>query len=161
MIVPVRDIGNKFFLSSANMNSQQTITLPTMSLSTNMGMDLAYRNFSNNYDEMRDRTSSPKPQSSRASSMSLTKFSVVYHERIKNNNNLEDINMESFNSPQLLYVTPKKQANQISIIANPSTNTINQRVPIKYPTSSPPHVDNDVINIQLPYNPNASTEPEL
>ena len=46
-------------------------------------------------------------------------------------------------------------------MANPSTNIINQHVPIKYPTSSPPHVDNDVINIQLPYNPNASTKPEL
>ena len=108
MVVPVRDIGNKFFLSSANTNSQQTMTLLTISLSTNMGMDLSYKNLSNNYDEMRDRTSSSKPQSSRASSMSSTKFSVVYHERMKNNNNLEDINMESFDSPQLSYVIPKK-----------------------------------------------------
>ena len=51
MVVPIRDIGNKFFLSSANTNSQQTMTLPTVSLSTNTGMDLSYRNISDNYEK--------------------------------------------------------------------------------------------------------------
>jgi len=139
-----------------------TMTLPTVSLSTNTGMDLLYRNISNNYDEIKSRTSSPKPQSSRASLISSTKSLVVYYERMENNNNLEDVDMESFNSPQLSYATPKKQANQVSMVANSSTNMMNQHIPIEYLTSSPSHVDDDdVINIQLPYNPNASTEPEL
>ena len=60
MVVLVRNIGNKFFLSSANTNSQQTMTLPNVSLSTNTGMDLPYRNISNNYDKMRGKTSFPK-----------------------------------------------------------------------------------------------------
>ena len=96
-----------------------------MSLSTNTGMDLSYRNISDNYDEVRARTSSPKPQSSRTSSISSTKSLVIYHKRMENNNNLEDVDIESFDSPQLLYATPKKQANQVSIAADPSTNIMN------------------------------------
>ena len=44
---------------------------------------------------------------------------------MENNNNLEDVDIESFDSPQLLYATPKKQANQVSIAADPSTNIMN------------------------------------
>jgi len=92
--VPVRDFGNKFFLSSANTHSQQTFDLPTVASSINMEMDILLRNISDNYNEVRGRTSSPKPQSSRVSSMFSAKSSVVYHERIEYNNGLnEDINM--------------------------------------------------------------------
>jgi len=126
-----------------------------------MGMDISYRNISDNYDEVRGRTSSFKPQSSRISSMSSTKSSVIYHKKMENNNNLEDIDMASFNSPQLSYVTPKEQANQVSIVADPSTNMMNQYVPIEYPTSSLPCIDDNIINIQLLYNHNAPTKPKL
>ena len=40
--------------------------------------------------------------------MFSTKYSVVYYERMENNNNLEDIDMESFDSSQLLYIIPKE-----------------------------------------------------
>jgi len=60
-----------------------------------MGMDLSFRNISDNYNEVRDRTVFPNLQSSRASSMFSSKSLVAYHVRIENNNNLEDdINME-------------------------------------------------------------------
>ena len=62
MVAPVRDTGNKFFLSSANTNLQQTMALPTVSLPTNMGMDFSFRNISDNYNEVRGRTSSSNPQ---------------------------------------------------------------------------------------------------
>jgi len=162
MVAPIRNIGNKFFLSSANTNSQQNMTLPTITLSTNIRMDLSYRNIFDNYDEVRGRTFSPKPQSFRVSSMSSTKSLVIYHERMENNNNLEeDVNIEFLNSPQLLYATLKEQANQVIMVADSSTNMINQHIPIKCPNSSPSHVDDNVINIQLLYNPNAPTEPKL
>ena len=161
MVVPIRDFGNKFFLSSANMHSQQTIDLPTVTSSTNMRMDILSRNFSDNYDEVRGRTSSPKPQLSRTSLMFLTKSLVLYHKRMKLNNHLnEDINMKD-DSPQLSYAIPKEQANQVSIAADPNNNMLNKHVPIECPVSSPPHVDDAVINIQLLYDPNASTESEL
>ena len=108
IIALIRDFRNKFFLSSANIHSQQTFDLLTMASSTYMGMDILLRNTSDNYDKVRDRTSSPKLQSSRASSMSSTKSLVVYHERMEYNNSLnEDINMGD-DSPQLSYVTSKE-----------------------------------------------------
>lgn len=81
---------------------------------------------------------------------------------MENNNNLEeDVNIEFLNSPQLLYATLKEQANQVIMVADSSTNMINQHIPIECPNSSPSHVDDNVINIQLLYNPNAPTEPKL
>ena len=88
------------------MHPQQTFNLPTVSSSTNTGMDILPRNIPDNYDEVRNRTSSPKLQFSRASSMPLTKSSVAYYERMEYNNGLnKDINMDN-DSPQLSYKTP-------------------------------------------------------
>jgi len=70
-----------------------------MSSSANMGMDLSFRNISDNYDEVRDKTVFPNLQSSRTSSMSSSKSLVAYHVRMENNNNLEDnVNMEPINN---------------------------------------------------------------
>jgi len=80
MVVPIRDFGNIFF--STNIHSQQTFNLPTVSSSTNTGMDILPKNIPDNYDEIRGRISLPKPQSSRASSMSSTKSLVAYHKRM-------------------------------------------------------------------------------
>ena len=41
MVVPIREIGNKLFLSSAIMISTTNMTLPTMNVSTYMGIDFA------------------------------------------------------------------------------------------------------------------------
>ena len=147
------------------------MALPTMNASTYMGMDFenVVRNTSDNYDEVRGWTTTPNKQSSRASSMSSTVSSVIYHERMEmNNDNDGDAIMEPINMPQLSYVTPRGQDNQVSMVADSNNNTMNQRVSIEGPalnsssTSSPPHVDDDnVINIQLLYDPNRPTEPEL
>ena len=124
-------------------------------------MDILLRNIPDNYDEVRDRTSLPKPQFSRASSIFLTKSLVVYHKRIEYNNSLnEDINMED-DSSQLSYTMPKEKANHVSTVADSNDNMMNMYVLIKHPTSSPPHVNDYIINIQLSYNPNASMEPKL
>ena len=85
------------------------------------------------------------------------------------NNNLEgDVEMEPVKSTQLLYVTLKEQVNQVSIAAISNNNMIDQCVLIKGPalnsfsTSSLPHIDdNNIINIQLLYDPNRSIEPKL
>jgi len=119
MVVPIRDIGNKFFLSSANMNLQQTMTLPTVSLSTNTEMDILFRNISDNYNKVRDRTFFSNPQSSRTSLMSSSKSLVIYYVRMENNNDLEDnIEIEPINNSQLSYITLKEQVNQVSIMAD-------------------------------------------
>ena len=56
---------------------------------------------------------------------------------------------------------PKEKANHVSIVANSNNNIMNMHVPIEHLISSPPCVDNMVINIQLLYDPNISIEPKL
>ena len=75
--------------------------------------------------------------------------------------------------PGLFYETIQEQAIDVSMVADLSNNTLNKCVTIKHPTMSSPHVqtaystsssphdDDMAINIQLPYDPNAPTEPDL
>jgi len=94
MVVPIRDFGNKFCFFSANMHSQQAFELPTVLSSNYIEMDILSRSSPDNYDEVRGRTFSPKVQVSRDSSMSSTKSSVAYHEKMEHNNALnKDIDM--------------------------------------------------------------------
>ena len=67
-----------------------------------IGIDILPGYFPDNYNEVRGRRVSHKSQGSRDSSMSSTKSSVVYHERMECNN--EDINMDD-DSHALLYKT--------------------------------------------------------
>ena len=80
MVVPIREIGNKLFLSSAIMTSTTNMTLPTVNTSTYMGMDLTniIRNTSDNYNEVRGRMFTPNKHSFKDSSMSSTILSVAY-----------------------------------------------------------------------------------
>lgn len=97
----------------------------------------------------------------------------MYHERMKLNNTInKDIKIDD-NFPMLSYETSQKKAIRVSIVANLNSNMMNKHVTIKCPTSSSPHVpvehstsvsphgDDIVINIQLPYDPNALTKPNL
>jgi len=66
-------------------------------------MDITAGYSPNKYDEVRGRTFLPKLQVSRDFSMSSTKSSVVYHEKMECNNALnEDLDMDN-DSPALLY----------------------------------------------------------
>jgi len=47
------------------------------------------------------------------------------------------------------------------MVADPNNNIMNKHVLIECLTSSPPCVNNTIINIQLLYNPNAPMEPKL
>ena len=101
--------------------------------------------------------------------MSSTKSLVIYHERIEINNNLEgNIKIESIDNPQLSYVILKEQVNQASTVADSNNNMKDQHVLIKDPAlnssgiPSPSCVDNDnIINVQLLYDPNRLIELEL
>ena len=148
-----------------------TITLPTVTVPTNMEIDFenTFRNTSDNYDKMRGRMSTPSKQSSRVFSISSTISLVIYYKRMDINNNLEnDINMEPIEMTQLLYAIPREQVNQVSTAVDSNNNMINQCVLIKglalnsSSISSTSHIDNDnIINIQLPYDPNRPMEPKL
>ncbi|KAL9714157.1 hypothetical protein Ac2012v2_8354 [Leucoagaricus gongylophorus] len=171
MVAPVRDFGSKFCSFSANTHSQQAFELPTVLPSNYTGMDILSGSSPDNYDEVRGRTFSPKVQVSRDSSMSSTKSSVVYHEKMEHNNALnEDIDMDD-DPPALSYKTSQEKAIRVSMVADPNTGTLNKRVTVNHSTTTPqrgpaerpipPHGDDAVINIQLPYDPYAPTEPDL
>ena len=108
MVVPIRDLENKFFLSfSTIMYSQQPLNLPTVLPSIYTEIDILSGKIPDNYDEIWGRTISLQLYSSRASSISSTKSLVDYHKRMEHNNNLNDdikINNNS-EGPRLSYET--------------------------------------------------------
>jgi len=85
-----------------------------------------------------------------------------------------DININNNSKgPGLSYKTIHEQVIHVSIVADPSNNMLNKYITIEHPTMSSSHVQtaysilsssygNDMaINIQLPYDPNTSTELNL
>jgi len=171
MVVPLREIGNKLFLFSVNMDTTIAMNLPTMNTSAYIGMDLfnVVRNSPNNYNEMRGHTLTHGKPSFREISIFSTILLVTYHDRMMmNNDNDSDTIMEPINMPQLSYVTLGGQNNQVSIAADLNNNITNQYVSIKgsalnnsiSSSLSCADVDNN-INIQLLYDPNRPTEPKL
>ena len=63
-----------------------TLELPTVFHSNNAGMDIFAGFAPDNYNKVRGRTLLTKEQTSRDSSMSSTKSSIAYHERMECNN---------------------------------------------------------------------------
>ena len=79
---------------------------------------------SDNYDEVRGRTLSSNIQVSRNSSVSFTKSSVVYHERMEHNNAIiEDVDMNDV-SPGLLYDMTQGKAIRVSKAADTKNNVV-------------------------------------
>ena len=83
MVAPVRDLGNKFSSTTSNMSSSSLLNLPTVSSISNTGMDIFSGIAPNNYDEVRGRSLSANANISRDSSMSSTRSSVAYHEKME------------------------------------------------------------------------------
>ena len=83
MVVPIRDIGNKFLSTSTTTNSHSNMALQL--LPPNMGMDIDNFISSNvdNYNDMRDHTMTSNKTSSRTISMSLSKVLVDYATKMK------------------------------------------------------------------------------
>jgi len=141
-------------------------------------MDFFVGNIPNNHDEVRGRSLLTKENLSRDSSMSSTKSSVVYHKKIEYNNTMDVDNVNDIN-PALFYEISQKLALQVSKAAKqqpnmrdqysnlkPSEITL-QYVLTKHTSSNSTYgqavynKDDNVINIQLPYNLNAPIEPGL
>jgi len=61
---------------------------------SNTGMDFFAGNISDNYDKVRGKSLSTKENLSRDFSMSSTKLSIMYHEKIECNNamNIDNVN---------------------------------------------------------------------
>jgi len=106
-------------------------------------MDIFVEFAPNNYNEMRGRIFSTKEQTSRDSSMSSTKSSIVYHERIEHNNAMNiDVDMDN-NSLALSYETSQEKAIQVSEAADTQTNMMSQYGNPNISDLNPQHVLDD------------------
>ena len=174
MVVPIGNLANKLFSSSnfsiSTTTNSQAFSLPTMFPSNSTGMDFLPGPTPDNYNEMRGRNLSTNRSISRDSSMSSTKSSVVYHERMVNNG--IDINEELVESaPALSYKMEQERAICISKMAEQQENMRPKGRNLEASNSNPkcvPNInqcdlpthgtvsqteDDSVINIQLLYDP--------
>ena len=105
----------------------------------------------------------PSAKSSRESSLASSGRSTPYHERIDMDivPEIEESNTESH---ELSYETEQERNIRVSMVANQQAN---QQVPMRplggNNEANPTHGqhEEDVINVQIPYDLNAPTEPEL
>ena len=107
-----------------------------MTLLSNIDMDIDnysifIGNIANNFDNIRDCSLTPNQQQSRTASMTSNAYSVNYAGRCEQMNNfIKDKNIKnSIDSSQLFYASLKEQGNQISTVADSSSNIRQQCVP--------------------------------
>ena len=132
-----------------------------MSFTNDTGMDIQTGRVLSNNSEVRGRISVSSVNISRESLMASSGRSTPYHERmdigIDGNPNIEDLNTQWL---ELSLEIEQEKALRISMAANQQITTRPMNVNNEAPSSHVHHED-DVINIQLPYDPQALTEPEL
>jgi len=155
MVVPNRDLGNMHFLFSAFTTSTQMNPLPS---ALEMDIDSV-----DNYDNIRKRTHSSSNTSTRSASVVLQASSLPYYERMVINNDFSDKEiMEPIDSSQLSYSGDGQGKNHDSIVTDPILPQCASNEALAHNTYNGQCVgNNDIINIQLPYNPNQPMEPEL
>ena len=162
MVASIGNLVNKLFsssnFSSSTMTNSQAFSILTV-FPNNMRMDFSTGPIPDNYDEVRGRNLSTNRSISRDMSMSSTKSSVVYHERmVYNNLNNDDKPMDP--TPALSYKTEQKRTLHFSKAAEQQkhtrTNGGNIEATVAHSTE-----DKGIINIQLQYDPQAPTDPEL
>ena len=163
MVAPIGNIANKLSFSRQNPNSSttnhsRTSSIPTM-LPFGVGMDFQSGRAPDNYDEVRGRTLSSNGNVSRDISMSSTKSSVVYHERMTTSN-LKDDDDPVDSTPDLSYETEQEKAFRVSKAADQQDSTRTKDGNNEASSTHGTH-EESVINIQLPYDPQAPTEPDL
>ena len=132
-----------------------------MSTANDIGMDIQIGQVPSNNLEVRGRNPISSVNISRESSMVSSGQSTPYHDRMNTdmdcNLTIEEPSTEHL---ELFYETEQEKALRVGIAANQQETSrptgINNE-------ATPSHVqhEDDVINIQLPYNPQAPTEPEL
>jgi len=181
MVAPIGDIANKVIfpaiLSSSTTSLYPQAVLPTVNDISNMGMDKSTGTDPVNNFEPRGRSTSIERNISRDSSMSSTRSSVAYHKRVTMNNGMDiDIDPPT-DFPALSYEEKQEKELCLRMATETTTNTRPQggtneasscqvnhgdHVP-NDKTRSQTHGNDDdnAINIQLPYDLNTPTEPDL
>ena len=144
---------------------------------SNIGMDKSTGVNSVNDIEIRGRSSCIEKNLSRDTSMSSTCSSVIYHERVTMNNGMDIDSDMPVESPTLFYEMEQEKQSRLSKATETSNNTRPQDVnngasstqsdcvdhvfPNETHGEAPCDDDDNVINIQIAYDPNTPTEPKL
>ena len=168
MVVPIGKFANKFSFSthfnSSNTDSYlNTTSLPPMSIRNDLGMDIQLGVSPTINSEVRGRNPSPSAKSSRESSLASSGRSTLYHEKMEIDiiPGTVESNTESLD---LLYETAQEKEIRVSMAAN---QQVNQQAPTRsldgINEATPAHGqhEEDVINVQIPYDIDAPTEPKL
>ena len=181
MVAPIEETANKFnfptpFSSTIQSNNQRTF-LPSVNIFSNIEMDQSTGTNPVINNNVRERSPQIHKNQSRDSSMSSTVSSTIYHKRMELNNSMDIDSDPPVETPTLSYKEERDKTIRLSKAAEITNNTrlqygsneasttqTNQgnHVSSSISQAQPPHVDDDdVINIQLPYDPNGPTEPDL
>ena len=178
MVAPNRELANKsLFNFPTHAIPSQNTNLPTVELFNNTGMDFFKGQIPDNYNEVRGRKLTQSPNSSRDASMGFSRSPTPYYERMVRNNDM-DIDNNNKPSPELSYETLQEKEICFSMVTEIQTNTrppydnliVNnppQYDSSNYSTLTSPqgstmyNDENLFINIQLLYNPDAPTDPEI
>ena len=168
MVVPIGKFVNKFSFSThfntSNTDSNlNTTSLPPMSIRNDLGIDFQRGVSPAINSEVRGRNPSPSAKSSRESSLASSGRSTPYHERMEIDvvTRTDESNTESLD---LSYETAQEKAIRVSMVAN---QQVNQQAPMRplggINEATPTHGqhEEDVINVQIPYDFNAPTKPKL
>jgi len=164
MIVPTRDIGNKFVSTSAFTTSVSNMTQPSeMDMVVNNCV-LFFQDNCENYDEVRGCTMISNIQGSRTLLLSSSKCLKDYHTRVQQESDkmVENEPNVLSDSPQLEYITPKSQNNKVSGVTDMTCN-LRQQCVTSDTLAFNTFVDsnNNVFNMQLQYNINQALNPEF
>jgi len=146
MVVPIRDLGNKFFSNSATIMFTTRMSIAWFG---NMDVDDVHGGSLDNFDDVRGLTKCPANDSS-LDIMSVTNGSVDYAEHIEKNNDFVDKVVKPVDSSQLSYIMNNNQKIQSSRVAELSANTGPQCINNEELSHSN-HENNNVFNIQLKY----------
>ena len=127
----------------------------------NIGMDIQSGQVLTNNSEVWGRNPLLSAISSRDPSMVSSGHATLYHDRM--DTNPDDTPATGGNDNECLelsYETEQEYASRIGKATNQQNTT---RPPATNNEATPSHVshEDDIINIQLPYDPQAPTEPEL
>ena len=132
-----------------------------MSTQKDVGMDIQTGRIPSNNPKVRGRNPSYSNNSSRNSSMVSSGRSTPYYERMDTNTDINPVSNESTKEqPVLSYETEQEMAIRVSMAANQQAPTKLHNINNEVTPTHTQHED-DMINIQLPYNPNAPIKPQL
>ena len=160
MVVLIRDLGNKFFISSTNTHSQQNVNslIPTVSSVNITGMDSSTGQAPVFNFEVRGRIPTSTVNFSREPSIAFSGHSTPYHDRMDTNMDCSSTMGEP--TAELSYKTEQEKALWVSMAADLQEPMRPKGGNIETLSTHAPH-EKSIINIQLPYDTQAPIKPEL